>query len=185
MATAADRRRPNVLVTGTPGCGKTTLCELLMDQLPEALTQSSADWDHVDISALVKDQHLHEGWDEEFKCHILDEDKVLDHLEERMAQGGVIIDHHGCDWFPERWFDIVIVLRTENTVLFDRLAARGYTGKKLENNIDCEIFGTIVSEANESYAEEIVTERPSNTAADMEANVTCAAELCRQWLAAR
>lgn len=41
-----------------------------------------------------------------------------------MASGGVIIDYHGCDFFPERWFDIVFVLRTDNTVLYDRLSER-------------------------------------------------------------
>ena len=35
----------------------------------------------------------------------------------------------------ERWFDIVFVLRTDNSILYDRLSARGYTGKKLEENI--------------------------------------------------
>lgn len=41
-----------------------------------------------------------------------------------MADGGVIIEHHSVDWFPERWFDLVIVLRTDNTILYDRLAKR-------------------------------------------------------------
>ena len=41
-----------------------------------------------------------------------------------MADGGVIIEHPSVDWFPERWFDLVIVLRTDNTILYDRLAKR-------------------------------------------------------------
>ena len=36
----------------------------------------------------------------------------------------MIVDYHGSDWFPERWFDLVIVLTTDNTVLYDRLQAR-------------------------------------------------------------
>ena len=35
-----------------------------------------------------------------------------------------MVDFHSCDLFPERWFDYVIVLRTDNTILFDRLVAR-------------------------------------------------------------
>lgn len=74
-----------------------------------------------------------------------------------MCQGGNIVDYHSCDFFPgkfffkfysgvavtqitERWFDIVFVLRADNTTLYDRLKSRGYEGKKLEDNIDCEIF---------------------------------------------
>lgn len=50
--------------------------------------------------------------------------QLIDEMEDRMGQGGKIVDYHGCDFFPERWFDIVFVLRTDNTVLYDRLAFR-------------------------------------------------------------
>ena len=41
-----------------------------------------------------------------------------------MAAGGNVVDYHGCDFFPERWFDLVIVLQTDNTVLWNRLEKR-------------------------------------------------------------
>jgi len=41
-----------------------------------------------------------------------------------MAQGGNVVDYHSCDFFPERWFQLVIVLRTDNGVLFSRLEGR-------------------------------------------------------------
>ncbi len=41
-----------------------------------------------------------------------------------MERGGVLIDHHGCDWFPEHWFDHVFVLRTDNSILYERLEQR-------------------------------------------------------------
>jgi adenylate kinase len=49
---------------------------------------------------------------------------VCDELEDEMEKGGVIIDFHSNDFFPERWFDLVVVLVTDNTTLYDRLAAR-------------------------------------------------------------
>ena len=49
---------------------------------------------------------------------------MLDELEDVMSEGGNIIDYHGCEFFPERWFDIVFVLRTDNTVLYNRLEKR-------------------------------------------------------------
>lgn len=74
-------------------------------------------------------------------------------LKERLNdnRGGCVVDYHGCDFFPERWFDIVVVLRCDNTILYDRLAARGYDGKKIRENIECEIFGSLLEEALESY----------------------------------
>jgi len=47
--------------------------------------------------------------------------QVVDELEDQMCEGGNIVDYHGCDFFPERWFDIVFVLRTNNTTLYKRL----------------------------------------------------------------
>ena len=50
--------------------------------------------------------------------------QVIDELEDTMQGGGVVLEYHGCDFFPERWFDAVFVLRTDNTILYDRLQQR-------------------------------------------------------------
>jgi broad-specificity NMP kinase len=62
------RQLPNVLVTGTPGTGKSTTSQ----QIAEATGLQ-----YVNIGELVKSQELHCGWDKEFDCHIVDEDKVM------------------------------------------------------------------------------------------------------------
>ena len=41
-----------------------------------------------------------------------------------MSEGGNVVDYHGSEFFPERWFDIVFVLRTDNTLLYQRLEER-------------------------------------------------------------
>lgn len=64
---AAKRRAPNILVTGTPGTGKSTTCE----QIAEA-TQLR----HINVGDWVKDQGLHCGWDDEHQSYLLDEDKA-------------------------------------------------------------------------------------------------------------
>lgn len=87
----------------------------------------------------------------------------MDFLEPEMASGGNIVEYHGCDFFPERWFDGVYVIQCNNTVLFDRLTERGYTGKKLEQNIQSEIFDVIGDEARDSYKEEIIFYLKSET----------------------
>lgn len=50
--------------------------------------------------------------------------QLLDYLEPIMAEGGKIVDYHSCEFFPERWFDIVYVMQCENSILFDRLTQR-------------------------------------------------------------
>jgi adenylate kinase len=99
------------------------------------------------------------------------EDKLLDEMEPLMAEGGYIVEFHSVDFFPERWFDLVLVLRTNNTVLYDRLVSRGYSQKKIEENISAEIMCVVLEEARESYDEAIVHELDSNTLADLQSSV--------------
>ncbi|XP_015594523.1 adenylate kinase isoenzyme 6 [Cephus cinctus] len=166
------RMLPNILVTGTPGVGKSTMCRIVAER-------TGLTW--LDVSKLAIDNKCLEEFDEEYQCPVLDEDKLLDGMESLMSKGGKIVDYYGSDLFPERWFDIVFVLRTDNTILYDRLTARGYTGKKLEDNINCEIFQTALEEAKESYKEEIVHELQSNTSADTEENVQRIFQWFAQW----
>ena len=60
---------------------------------------------------------------------------------------------------------------------------RGYTGKKLSDNIECEIFQTLLDEARESYKPEIVHELQSNTPDEMEQNLENIANWIEQWKA--
>ncbi|KAE8666927.1 Adenylate kinase isoenzyme 6 [Hibiscus syriacus] len=141
MAAGGNKRKsPNLLVTGTPGTGKTTTSTALAE---------ATNLRHINIGDLVKEKNLHDGWDDDLQCHIINEDLVCDELEDVMEEGGNIVDYHGCNFFPERWFDLVVVLQTDNTVLYDRLSKRGYEGAKLSNNIECEIFQVLLEEAKE------------------------------------
>ena len=74
----AAPRVPNVLITGTPGTGKTTLAESVAATL--GLT-------HVDVGKAIREQELHCGWDEDFQCHIVDEDKARAAAHARGAAG--------------------------------------------------------------------------------------------------
>ncbi|KAJ7564338.1 hypothetical protein O6H91_02G013500 [Diphasiastrum complanatum] len=169
---AEERQQPNLLVTGTPGTGKTSLCSLLAD---------ATGLRHINVGELVKDKRLYDGWDPNLECYILDEDLVCDELEETMSKGGNIVDYHSCEFFPERWFDAIIVLQTDNSVLYERLSNRGYTAEKLQNNIECEIFQVLLEEARESYSHDIIKTLPSNTIEDMSSNV----ELLKNWVQSR
>jgi len=58
---------------------------------------------------------------------------------------------------------------------------RGYTGKKLEDNVQCEIFQTILEEAQGAYKPDIVHELPSNTPDDMEENLDKITAWVEEW----
>lgn len=63
----SKRTKPNILVTGTPGTGKTTACGMIAE---------ATGLRHLNVGDLVKAEELHSGWDDEFECLIIDEDKV-------------------------------------------------------------------------------------------------------------
>jgi adenylate kinase len=130
----------------------------------------------------VKDRSLHEGLDQDFDCFILDEDKVCDEMEDMMVDGGKIVDFHTCDFFPERWFDLVIVLSVDNTTLFDRLQKRGYSEKKVSENVECEIMQVVLQEARESYAREIVQHLQNRTVEDLESNIERILMWVEHWI---
>jgi adenylate kinase len=106
-------------------------------------------------------------------------------------EGGLVLDWHTCDAFPERWVDLVVVLRCDHTLLWERLEKRyvrhsiqgnsrrtgrfdlsGYPLKKIQENNESEIMQTVLEDAKESYAEEIVIELRSESVEDMESNVS-------------
>ncbi len=112
------------------------------------------------------------------------EDRIVDELDPQLSAGGCVVDFHTCDFFPERWFDLVVVLRAQNAPLFDRLTSRGYSHQKREENLECEIMQVVLDDARESYDESIVVQLPSNTLEDMEANLAALQAWCAEWKAA-
>lgn len=56
-----------MLLTGTPGTGKTSTA---------AAVAAATGLRHIDVGDAIKTQSLHSGWDDEFECHIVDEDKA-------------------------------------------------------------------------------------------------------------
>lgn len=69
MSQDEDRASPVIVVTGTPGTGKSTTAQMLVDASPMQLK-------HINVGDLVKEKGLHEGFDQEWQSYMVDEDKV-------------------------------------------------------------------------------------------------------------
>lgn len=61
------RTSPNIIITGTPGVGKTVHCEQLA---------SDIGLKHLSVNQVAKERDCHETYDEERKSWVVDEDKV-------------------------------------------------------------------------------------------------------------
>lgn len=61
------RTSPNIIVTGTPGVGKTSHAEMLAEK---------TGLKHLQINKFAEDNDCYDGRDEELQSWIVDEDKV-------------------------------------------------------------------------------------------------------------
>ncbi|KAK5729420.1 factor activating pos9 [Elasticomyces elasticus] len=165
------RTEPNIIITGTPGVGKTTHCQELAQR---------TGLHHLDINEVVKKHNIGEASEDpdDPNTKIVDEDRLLDCIENDLEDGGQIIDWHACDLFPPSQIDLVCVVRCDNKLLYDRLKKRGYGEKKLQENMDCEIMEVLLSEAREAYDENMVVELKSESTEDIDSNV----ERIEQWI---
>lgn len=115
--------RPRLIaITGTPGCGKTTLASLLPDAIDlkahAAQVDAVVDYDHADEAAVI------------------DMDAI------RIEEG--IVEGHLSQFLEpdECW-----VLRCDPRVLEARLEARGYSPEKVRENVEAECLDIILQEA--------------------------------------
>ena len=159
---------PNILITGTPGVGKTSFSVLLQEKLKEL---KGLDFKNINIGKLVNEKKLYKNWNKEFDVPEFDEDMVNDEVEPILNEGGVILDFHTSSFFPEALIQLVVLLRCNNTELYDRLKARGYPDKKITENIDCEIMEVTSEEVRDSYKNDIILELKSEKIEDMENNL--------------
>lgn len=195
------RSWPNIAVTGTPGAGKSTHCELIIEALPVMR--------HMNVGTLVKEHGFHEGWDAEYQTYDVDEDALLDYLEplsgksapepiddeeqeedqqsgrqsddEAEDRGGLLLDWHCCEAYPLRWVDLVVVLRCDHQMLWKRLEKRNYPLAKIKDNNEAEIMDFVLSEARGAYPAEAIVELRSESNEDIEANVERIVQWIQSW----
>ena len=114
-------------VTGTPGCGKTTLCSSLPFQI-------------ISIEELAKEYGCLGETDEDGAAPI--DTERLSTLWQKPSQL-TIIDGHLSHHLP---VDALIILRCDPDVLRQRLIDRGYSEGKIQENVEYELMGGVWSD---------------------------------------
>ena len=132
-----------VIVTGTPGTGKTTLARRLA-QLHS--------WRYVDVNDIIKECGLSEGYDRRRKCRIVDEKKLAKVLEKMIAHSTqrLVIDSHLIHALNPKAVRLCIVTKCAIPVLERRLRKKHYGKAKIEENIAAENMDICLHEAEDS-----------------------------------
>jgi adenylate kinase len=160
-----SRDRPNFLITGTPGVGKSTFSTMLASRF--GLT-------HIPVGQLITDKHLWEERDDERDCTIYSDQLLDQEIQSIISEhpgGGLLFDFHASDIVPIGSLDFVIVLQCESDILWRRLAERGYAEPKIRENTEAEIFQTILNEVSEDFPDEMIIVIQSNVPEDLEEGV--------------
>ena len=163
------------------GVGKTRLCQ--------ALCSANKSLTYLNINEIAKDRKFLLDYDEENECRILDDDAVHDYLDEDYFQkspapSGLIIDYHSAGIVPESdSIHGIFVVRCSNDKLYNRLQQREYSAKKIEQNIQSEIFQICLDEARENFDEKIVHELTNETEEDFQKNLANLSQWIEQWSA--
>lgn len=152
----------NIVITGTPGVGKTTIAKALSERLGLKL---------IELNKLAKEIDAINGIDEKRGAQIINERKIKRELIKILSKNrGYIIEGHWGEIVPKKFVDYVIVIRTHPLVLIERLKKRGYNEEKIKENIQSELLDYCLIKSIEAFGEEKVFEY-DNTKGDVEEGI--------------
>ena len=129
------------IITGTPGVGKSSVSKMLASILGARL---------ISIGELVKREGLYTGWDEERETLIADTDRLSERIREIIdaEKRTIIIEgHYAVHVVPPEKVDLIFVLRRDPRDLKKTLEDRGYSRRKVMENLAAEILDVCLFDA--------------------------------------
>ncbi len=139
-----------ILITGTPGTGKTTVSNLLSQKLSIPL---------VAVNDLVEEKHLYHGYDPEKGYKEVDMEDLcheLDSIIKNFQKDGLIIEGHLAHFLENSdLIDLVVVLRARPDILIKRLSNRNWPESKVNENVEAEALDICTFEAVENHVNKV------------------------------
>jgi len=128
-----------LVIAGTPGVGKTSVGRIIAEKVGGL---------QLDLSELVVGEGLYEYFDEETGSYVIDEARISRRVKE-ICSGGrpVVVATHYPEVLDEVIVDNVAVLRLNPVVLWDRLRSRGWSDRKVAENVMAEVLSVVLSNA--------------------------------------
>ncbi|AXV37921.1 MAG: adenylate kinase family protein [Methanobacteriaceae archaeon] len=136
-----------ILITGTPGVGKSTIASMLAKKINGHL---------IPINQVINDKKLYTGYDREKNFKIVDLNALCSEMEKIIAENQhdvLIVEGHLSHYIEKA--DIVIVLRTNPQILGERLKQREYSADKINENMEAEAIDLCTFEAFEIHGHKV------------------------------
>ena len=136
-----------IIVSGTPGTGKTYLSKKLARKL---------NFYYFDVNKFVSQNILYEGYDKKRKTSIVDVKKLNTKLIQFInffkknkikKYNGIIIDSHLSHYIPKKYVHFCIITKCDIKELNKRLKNKKFNKNKIKENLQSEIFDICLNEA--------------------------------------
>ncbi len=141
-------KRNAIVITGTPGVGKTTVARGLASKLGLRL---------IELNTLAREGGAIGGRDPKRGSLIIKPRRVRALLRRALEgeEGTVIIEGHYGEVVPEELVRAAVVIRLNPLVLRGRLRERGYDEVKVGENVEAELIDVCLSKAVDAFGERV------------------------------
>ncbi|MBW3015203.1 AAA family ATPase [Candidatus Woesearchaeota archaeon] len=132
-----------IIVSGTPGTGKTTSSKKLSNLL---------NYKYINVNDIIKKSSLCESFDKERDCIVVDEKRLSKSLVSiiKSSKRNLLIDSHMSYFIPKKYVNLCIITKCNLKVLKKRLEKKKYSKSKVKENLESEIFDICLNEAKEA-----------------------------------
>ncbi|WP_221290676.1 adenylate kinase family protein [Stygiolobus caldivivus] len=131
-----------IVVSGTPGVGKSTVANALAKKLNIKL---------IHLSSFLIQNKAYSEFDEKRETYIIDEEKTELLVNQLLLKEKDLVIETIYPALVTR-ADKVIVLRRNPLILYEELKKRGWNELKVAENVEAEILGIVSREASESFS---------------------------------
>ena len=131
-----------IIISGTPGCGKTSVTKVLSKLIDAKI---------IYLNELAVSEDFSFEYDKARKTYIVDFKIFLPYIVNKIKiikindPKFLIIEGHFSDIIPKKYIDYVFILRCDPDELAKRLKKKNYDMNKITENVQAEILGNCVN----------------------------------------
>ena len=133
-----------IIISGTPGVGKTTVCKIL----------SKKGFTTFNLNDFIIQKGLYFGYDFSLESVIIDDNIMQEKLKEEFLKYSktVFIEGHTAELVPKVYVILAFVLRCNPSILRKRLEeSRNYSKSKIKENVEAEIMDECYLNVKDSF----------------------------------